>query len=398
MKTYEEKPFVCIAGKNDIAVGVLEDMVRRHSDCKTAVICNRSETGKNGFQKSLRWFAIKYGIAEYKLEDVYDLDNLVFLSLEFDRIIRPEYFKSSRLFNVHFSLLPKYKGMYTSAIPILNGERETGVTLHRIDAGIDTGEIIDQNRFSIVDKDCREVYLECIRRGTRLMLKHIDRILNQTEQSFPQDSGTSTYYSRKSLSFSAIEIDMNQTAEGIARQLRAYSFREYQLPEVYGRRIIDYAVTANRSSERPGSVLLKTGEAFVAATVDYNIVLFYDRLTELLEACQTGNLDIVRQICMVKKHVNAASKQGWTPLMTAVRYHQTKVAEYLLIHGADIHAVSHDGTTMLMYAKRSMEKTGDSAIFSMLLRLGADTRIQDYSGKTLKDYCSGTEIMKEDGV
>ena len=44
---------------------------------------------------------------------------------------------------------------------------------------------------------------------------------------------------------------------------------------------------------------------------NYNIVLFYDRLTELLEACQTGNLDIVRQICMVKKHVNAASKQGW---------------------------------------------------------------------------------------
>ena len=39
--------------------------------------------------------------------------------------------------------------MFTSALPLINGEKETGVTLHKIDAGIDTGDIIDQIKFQI---------------------------------------------------------------------------------------------------------------------------------------------------------------------------------------------------------------------------------------------------------
>ena len=57
-------------------------------------------------------------------------------------IIKTKNFKSNKLFNLHFSLLPSYKGMHTSAFPILNGEKYSGVTIHKIDNGIDTGDII----------------------------------------------------------------------------------------------------------------------------------------------------------------------------------------------------------------------------------------------------------------
>src|SRR5690606_13123102 len=83
--------------------------------------------------------------------DLYNIENLLFLSLEYDRIIRPEIFKSSKLYNLHFSLLPAYKGVFTSILPILNGERQTGVTLHKIDNGIDTGDIIFQKNIDITE-------------------------------------------------------------------------------------------------------------------------------------------------------------------------------------------------------------------------------------------------------
>ncbi|MBQ8080233.1 MAG: hypothetical protein IJ236_09800 [Oscillospiraceae bacterium] len=74
---------------------------------------------------------------------MYDTEDLIFLSAEFDRLIRPDKFRSQELYNIHFSLLPRYKGCYTSVHPLLHGDTTTGVTFHRIRRGIDTGEIID---------------------------------------------------------------------------------------------------------------------------------------------------------------------------------------------------------------------------------------------------------------
>lgn len=86
------------------------------------------------------------------LEEAYSIENLLLLSVEFDRIVQISKFLSDKIFNIHFSLLSKYKGMYSSVLPILHGERKTGVTLHRIRHGIDTGEIIAQEEVDIEEK------------------------------------------------------------------------------------------------------------------------------------------------------------------------------------------------------------------------------------------------------
>lgn len=64
-----------------------------------------------------------YGVKEISLEDAYD-NATYFISLEFDRLVKPELFKKGKPYNIHFSILPKYKGMYTSIWPILNGEKK----------------------------------------------------------------------------------------------------------------------------------------------------------------------------------------------------------------------------------------------------------------------------------
>ena len=112
------------------------------------------------------------------LEDSYCIDNLLFISLEFDRIVNPNKFKTDKLFNIHFSLLPKYKGMFTSIMPILNNEKATGVTLHKIDKGIDTGEIIAQKEFEIDLMDnARDVYHKYIHYGILLLKECLEKLL-----------------------------------------------------------------------------------------------------------------------------------------------------------------------------------------------------------------------------
>mgnify|MGYP003425002010 CR=1 FL=1 len=114
---------VCIAGKNNIAVEILIYLVQIGIKKENIyIISNKTDDGKDNWQRSLLKKANKMGIKIRNLEDVYSIENLLFLSLEFDKIVNPNKFKSNKLFNIHFSLLPKYKGMFTSIMPILNNE------------------------------------------------------------------------------------------------------------------------------------------------------------------------------------------------------------------------------------------------------------------------------------
>ena len=168
--------FVCVAGKNDISVNVLQTLFeKKDKNYELGIICNQNETGKDSWQKSLRFYARKCGIREYTLQEIYQMKELVFFSMEFDQILKPERFIDARFYNIHFSLLPKYRGMYTSALPILYGEKQSGVTLHRIDRGIDTGDIIAQKVIEIGEEDTsRDLYLECIEKGTQLVIEYMD--------------------------------------------------------------------------------------------------------------------------------------------------------------------------------------------------------------------------------
>jgi methionyl-tRNA formyltransferase len=378
--------FVCIAGKNDIAVAVLDYLVRLGGNYKLGIVCNKTETGINGFQRSLRLYAEQNNIKEYQLEAMYEIEDLIFFSLEYDRLMRPNLFRSNRLFNIHFSKLPQYKGMYTSAIPILNSEETVGVTLHRIDYGIDTGDIIAQEDFRIDGMTCREVYFSYIKYGTELILKKIADILAGKEISYPQASIGSSYYSKKALDYSNITIDLNQTADGIERQIRAFTFREYQLPEIMGRKVFHARITNIRSTQKSGTVLLENKTSCMMATVDYNIVFYFDRFDELLAACKTGNLQQVQEICLLKKYLNEKNKYGWSPLIVATYANRIDVVKYLIVNGADIYATNSNGTNLLMYAKEAYKKYGDNTLFKLYLKLGLSVGQKDYYGYDVMYY------------
>ena len=98
---------IVIAGKNNIAVYGLELALRKYDRNQIAVVCNKNETGVDGWQRSLRKFALDNQVQEITLEEAYARTSICFLSLEFDSLVVPERFKTVNIFNIHFSLLPK---------------------------------------------------------------------------------------------------------------------------------------------------------------------------------------------------------------------------------------------------------------------------------------------------
>lgn len=113
---------ICIAGKNNIAVDLLLHCMKFSPNCRLVCIAIKNDCGINNRQKSLKFFAKKNDVEILQLQDVYTLSDLLFLSCEFDSIIKPEKFRSNELYNIYFSMLPKYKGCHTSVLPILWGD------------------------------------------------------------------------------------------------------------------------------------------------------------------------------------------------------------------------------------------------------------------------------------
>ena len=385
--------YICLAGKNDIAVGVLEELLRyRQNDSSIRILSlvNNNDDGINGWQKSFRFYCNKYQIPIVELDDVYHLEEMLFLSCEYDRLIDTNKFSSNRLFNVHFSLLPKYKGMYTAVLPILYGEKETGVTLHKIDNGIDTGSIIAQKRIVIEYNDTSyDVYKKNIFHGTFLVKEFLPQLIYRPGdvKSVPQAKEGSTYFSRKIINFQSLKLEVNNTAYCVVKQVLAFAFRPYQLLKFKGIPIVRAKILKTRSFCKPGTILQEDDNMFIIASVDYDVLLYKDRFDDLLEAIVQGKNEKVYSLPLIEVYLNEKNSKGWTPLMVATYNNNKEMFYFLLRMGASIYDLNNNGTNMLMYAKDCFVNTGDSELFESLYRLGLSIYQKDYFGLSLKDYC-----------
>ena len=144
---------ICIAGKNSCAIQIVKFLVKKQLKKNLIILPNKTDKGDDNWQPSLRKFAKKNKLKIVKKDSLYSIKNLIFLSIEYEEILKTKKFLSKELFNIHFSLLPKYRGCHTNYLQIKNGEKKSGVTLHKIDKGIDSGDILFESRFKI-PKNC----------------------------------------------------------------------------------------------------------------------------------------------------------------------------------------------------------------------------------------------------
>lgn len=374
---------ICIAGKNKIAVDALLFLIGKGWRSRLMVCPNKTDNGFSSWQPSLIRFAKEFGIPIVSLKHAQEIKDLIFISLEFDRIIRPEEFKTRRLYNIHFSALPAYKGMYTSALPILHGCVSSGVTLHEIDHGIDTGKIISKRTFELpVWWTARDLYFAYLKHGFDLFCQEIDLLLSdQIPLSQDQSADGSTYFSKSSIDYGNIEIKLRDTANGVVRQLRAFSFREYQIPKVEGMEVGAWEILSERSIDKPGTVLETSQDSIVIATIDYNLKLDrsrdWDWFTPRLEG---------RTQCPDRRHINVTDEMGWSPLIRAAYTNDTDLCRILLENGADPNQPNMNGTTPLMYAFSGSEYSKSLETAKVLIEFGADFEKVDLFGRAIDSY------------
>ncbi|TDB60660.1 formyltransferase family protein [Photorhabdus khanii] len=386
---------IVIAGKNNIAVHTLNLLKFKYNIKNLAVVINKTESGNNTWQYSLKKRATEINVPIISLEEA-EKNASIFLSLEFDQLVKIERFNTRKIFNIHFSLLPKYKGMYTSIWPILNNEISTGVSLHYIDNGIDTGEIIDQITINIDEKyTSKDIYLNYISHACTLIENNIKNIIEKNHiPSKPQESKYSSYYSKKTLTFSSEMINFNKTAWEIGRYIRAFSFRNYQLPHYQDINYCNYEITSIRSSNKPGILINDNENSSEFSTIDYNIILYKDKIDILFDFCKQNNL------YKIKKHINNISsidernQNSWSLLMVACYYGYLDIVKYLIDSGANINATNYKGTSVLMYAKEYTLRSEDKKIIDLLIEKGANILVKDMHYKCLTEYLTEDERIK----
>lgn len=384
---------ICLAGKHDIAVNILLYCLEHYEKKYIKCILNRNETGINSWQKSMKWFAEKKDVEIIELEDAYNIKDMIFLSLEFDQIIIPERFQTTELYNIHFSLLPKYKGCYTSILPILHDEEYTGVTLHKIRFGIDTGEIIAQEVVEIGANDTSlDLYKILIESGTKVVRDNLLKLINNTFTTTPQEKIKSTYYSRNYIDYSTLELEVQQTGNQVKNQIRAFNFRPYQLLKWKNVEYIDAVILDKLSEEKAGTVL-EDNEVFTKiATIDYDTILYKDNFESLMEAIRKHDNVLAKKLCSSKQLIKAQDTHGWSALTVAVYNNNMEMARYLIDEGANERVLNNNGTNLLMYAKDCYLNSGDTTMFEYMLDLDLTPDMEDYAGKNLYDYCMSNHI------
>ncbi len=128
--------------------------------------------------------------------------------------------------NVHASLLPKYRGASPIIASILNGEKETGITIMYMDEGIDTGNIIMSRSIEIEGNDnSLSLSNKLSLLGANLLIDTLPKIFEGENFDIPQDNEEATYVGM--LKREDEHIDFNNTVENIKNQVRAFSPEPY---------------------------------------------------------------------------------------------------------------------------------------------------------------------------
>lgn len=142
----------------------------------------------------------------------------------YGKIIPQEFLEMTRIgiLNIHPSLLPKYRGPSPVTSAVLNGDRETGVSIMLLDNELDHGSILAQEGLIIQDKETAdELTLRLISLASTMLLRVLSDLESGTLKGREQDHTNATY--TKMVSKDDGRIDWSRTAREIFNQWRAYS-------------------------------------------------------------------------------------------------------------------------------------------------------------------------------
>jgi methionyl-tRNA formyltransferase len=124
--------------------------------------------------------------------------------------------------NLHASLLPRWRGASPIQQAILAGDTRTGITLMKMDAGLDTGDMIASREIEIADEwSAGDLQAALAPLGAELLMDTLGDIEAALEAARPQDDSQASYAPR--LDKRQAEVDWTRPRQTLLREIRAYN-------------------------------------------------------------------------------------------------------------------------------------------------------------------------------
>ncbi len=229
---------IVFLGTPDFAVESLEAILANGYNVVGVVTMPDKPAGRGHkmYQSPVKLCAMSHGIEvlqPVRLKDPEFVDRLraleadLFIVIAF-RMLPEVVWTMPRLgtFNLHASLLPRYRGAAPINRAVMNGDTETGVTTFFLKHEIDTGDIISQERVEILpDDNVGDVHDRLMHLGAKLTVKTIDDIIAGTLRPIPQDQliGDTAPTPAPKIFKEDCEICWNSPAETIHNHVRGLS-------------------------------------------------------------------------------------------------------------------------------------------------------------------------------
>lgn len=232
---------VVVMGKNRLAVECTR-VVMAAGDRIVLAVLDPGDDGHDSWQPSFRSVAEAAGLPTFAPSDVSSstaVERLAALGPElvfcfqYAQILRPTVIALAEeaTLNLHYGPLPRYRGIAPIAWALINGEPATGVTLHHVDPGVDSGDIVCAAAVPIAPGDTgRSLYDKCTDVAIQLFTEWYPRLRTGDIPRVPQSSSEALYYNRHSIDFSHRQIAWPTDAERLANWIRAFIFPPYQYP------------------------------------------------------------------------------------------------------------------------------------------------------------------------
>jgi len=225
---------IVFMGSPDFALPTLTALIEHHNVIGVVTQPDRpAGRGRTLSSPPVKELALKHNIpliqpkslkSPEALEQLKGWNPELIVVAAFGQILRPEVLDlpPHGCLNVHASLLPRWRGAAPINAAILHGDLETGITIMKMDPGLDTGPIISQKAIPIgPDQTGGELFTRLADLGCELLIETLPAYLSGELPPQPQDDALHTY--APMLKRSDGELDFSQPALALARQVRAFN-------------------------------------------------------------------------------------------------------------------------------------------------------------------------------
>ena len=263
-------------GTPDFAVEPLKRLLQSGKHDIVAVVTNKDKpVGRKQILTAppVKEYAQQAGLPvlqydKIKAEGVSDLLKInpdIMITCAFGQILSQEILDIPKfgVINIHASLLPKYRGASPIHYAILNGEKETGITIMKTDVGIDTGDVLLQKSLEILPKEtCGELFERLSILGADCILEALELIENGSVRFEKQDDLMASH--TKIIKKEMARIDWSDSAVDIYNKIRAFNPSPIAFCNYRGEPFKIYKASVTDGCGAAGSVLDATEKLVIA--------------------------------------------------------------------------------------------------------------------------------------